>query len=432
MHYLIIGNSAAGVNCAETIRKLDKKGEITIVSDEKYSAYSPALTTYYMAGLVNDTTIKYRDENFYKENNINTVLGDRAISIDPSKKTVKLQSGKNLSFDKLLIATGSKPIKPPIGGLDKEGVFTLRNLSDALKIKAKAAEAKRVLIVGGGLVGLRAAYALEHLGHSITVIEATDRIMVQNIDEQASAIVKKHLEHMNWHIKTGVYVKELNGDKKVTGAVLSDGSKIEADLVVVGTGVKADTDLAKTARVEVDRGIIVDDQMQVSIKGVDPKNHGIYAAGDVVQATDFLSGKKEVNAIWPLAVKQGKIAAENMTAAGRQGNKAIYEGGMPMNSVDFYGLIVMSMGRYDNHDEVLEDKQLDKNIYRKLFIKDNKVTGAILVGKVDRAGLITGLIKDQIDVENFKDKLLSDDFGLIHLPKGVRHHKIKGQAVPSS
>ncbi|RJQ31938.1 MAG: NAD(P)/FAD-dependent oxidoreductase [Actinobacteria bacterium] len=424
MKYVIIGNSAAGINCAETIRKNDKDGQITIVSDEKFSSYSPALTTYYISETVNDKTISYRDSDFYEKNNIHAELGNKAISIDTKKKTVKLADGKTLAYDKLLIATGSKPIEPPIKGLDKEGVFTLRNLTDALKIKSLAKDVKKALVIGGGLVGLRAAYALEHLGLEITVIEATERIMVVNIDEESSSIVRAHLESHNWHIQTGVYVTDITGKDKATGAVLSDGRRLEADLVIVGTGVRADTELAETAGISVDRGILVDNKMQVTIKGLTPKKHGIYAAGDVVQAYDFLSGKKEINAIWPLACRQGQVAGTNMA-----GGAADYEGGMPLNSVDFYGLSVMSMGRYDDSDEQLLDSQPSKSVYRKIFLKGNKIRGAILVGKVERAGLITGLIKDQTDVSGFKHELLTDEFGFMCMPKDFRQEKIKGQAV---
>jgi NAD(P)H-nitrite reductase large subunit len=415
--YVIIGNSAAGISAVEAIRSVDKESEVTVLSKDSQCAYSPALTTYLMSGKIEEKFIYFREPKFYTDNKIDLKLGEAAKSIDPQKKTVTLDKGKKISYDKLLIAVGSKPVVPPVKGINQKGVFTLRCLDDAKNISKYVSKKKKVLIIGGGLVGLRAAYAMEQLGLAVTVVELAPQIMPQNMDKTAAGIVSGFLAENGWEIITGKYVAELKGGKNgVESAVLSDGSELPAPAVIVGTGVRPDVELAKTAGIETNLGIIVNDKMEVKIKGV--KKPDIYAAGDVAEAYDYQLDKKAVNAIWPLARKQGKVAGLNMA-----GEKEKYEGGIPMNSVDFYGLTAMSVGRSDLPGTKFSIKKSDYE-YRKIGIKDNRLVHFTLVGNVERAGLLTGLIEDRVDVSSFKKDLMNENFGFLSMPENMRKMRI--------
>lgn len=416
MKYVIIGNSAAGISGVEAIRSVDKTGTLTVISKDNQCAYSPALTTYMMSGKIEEKNIYLKGPEFYSENNVNLLLGKEAKSIDPKNKVVALDRGVKVPFDKLLIAVGSKPIVPPIKGINQKGVFTLRCLDDAKNIVKYASGKDKVLVIGGGLVGLRAAYAMAQLGFDVTVVELLPQILPQNLDKTAATIVREFLEENGWEIITGKYVAELKkGKSDVGSAVLSDGTELEASMVIVGTGVRPDTDLAETAGIKTDIGIIVNDKMEVQIDKL--KGHDIYAAGDVVEAYDYLLGKRAVNAIWPLARRQGYVAGLNMA-----GQKAKYEGGIPMNSVDFYGLTTMSVGR-ELEGTKYSVKKYD-NTYRKIGIKDNKIVHFTLVGNVERAGLLTGLVEDRVDVSKFKKSLMDENFGFLSMPEVLRKERI--------
>jgi len=418
--YVLLGNSAAAISAAEAIRTKDKQGSIAIVSAEDTPPYSPALTTYYISGAIGKDKIYYRPKEFYKKLNIETFLGKAATEIDRSKKTVRLADGQSLTYDKLLISIGGLPIEPDLPGVNLKGVFTLRTLEDAEKIKQRAAEVKNAVILGGGLVGLRSAYALHQLGLNVTIIVSSKRILSQNLDAEAAKIMENWLREKHFEILTETDVKALEGTKEVTKIKLMNGKEIPAGLVIIGKGVRPNISFAKACGIETDRGILVNEAMQTSDKN-------IYAAGDVAQGLDKLLGKKVVNAIWPAATEQGCIAGLNMAGASEK-----YEGSIPMNSVDFYGLSALSIGisnpRNEADYEIQVTKEPARHIYRKLVLQKDVLVGAILVGDIDRAGIITGLIDEKVRVTNFKDTLLKNKFGLMVLPKALRDSKIAQSA----
>lgn len=415
--YVLIGNSAAAIACAEAIRSKDKRGSLAIVSTEKTLPYSPALTTYYISGTIAKKNIYFRKEDFYKNLKIKTFLGNPATEINRGKKTVKLADGGILQYEKLLISTGGMPLKVDIPGTGLRGVFTLRTLKDAEDIKARAAESKTAVILGGGLVGLRAAYALHQLGLKVTIVVSSKQILSQNLDAPSAKMMEAWLKEKHFNILTQTDVKALEGTKEVKKVILRDGKAIAADIVIIGKGVRPNASLAKDCGLKVDRGILVNDYMQTS-------DSSIYAAGDVAQALDKLLGQKVVNAIWPAATEQGRVAGINMA-----GGSEKYEGSIAMNSVDFYGLSALSIGiscpRNEEEYEISVTKDTAKHIYRKLVLHKDVLVGAILVGDIDRAGIITGLIKEGVKLTSFKDALLKNKFGFMVFPKALREKKIK-------
>lgn len=425
MDYLIIGHGAAGINAAEAIRTRDKKGRVTIVTNEAYQSYSRPLTTYYIAGDVSEAQMTYRQPEFYKEQDIDVRLNKQVAEIDLAGKSVSLEGkgAKTLPYDRLLLASGGSPAWPEIKGRELQGVFVLRQLEDAKKISERAKTARNAVMIGGGFVCMKTAEALHRRGLNITVVVTSDRLLSQMIDFDAAAVIRKQLEHKGWTIITEDDVEEILPKKagasspEVGSVRLTSGQTIQADLVVIGKGVAANLDLPAQAGLKVNTGIIVDDFMRTS-------DENVYAAGDVAETIDIATGKRACNAIWPCASEQGQIAGLNMAGAKRR-----YPGSIRLNSIDFFGLPCISLGITNPKGkgfDVLVKHEPDENFYRKLVFKKGLLKGAIFVGDIDRAGIITGLLKEKVDVSDFKEDLMQN-FGLGALPKALRKNKVLKQ-----
>ncbi len=401
MHYVIIGGSAAGINAIEAIRSVDQKGKITLISEEKYSLYSRCLITYYLAGLISEEKLKYRTEDFFKKHKVDAVLGVEVKKVSAKGKKITLANKKVISFDKLLIATGSNSRMLDVPGADTSGVFGIRTIEDIRGIKKILAQVKNVAVLGGGLIGLRIAYALKVSGKDVTVIVKSNRVLSQMLDEGAAALMQKRIEEQGICVRTGLAAKEILGGKEVAGLVLDNGEKLDCQLVVIGKGITPNTELVDSKEVKTDWGILVDDYLQTS-------KPDIYAAGDCAQSKDLVTGESTINALWPCAAEQGKIAGFNMT-----GERVQYKGSMAMNSVEFFGLPTISLGitrsKTDEH-EVLIKAVESKNIYRKIVLKENRIVGVILVNDIDKAGIYGSLMQKEVDVSLIKSLLLDDNF----------------------
>ncbi len=418
--YVIIGNSAAAIGAIEAIRKKDKEAGITLISDEPYHTYSRPLITYFLANKVTWQQMLYRPKGFYRQNKIETKLGQKVTKIEAKKKEVVLENGEKISFNKLLIATGGKPFIPPIKGLDKKGVFTFTTFDDAKKTQKFLPEVKKAVVLGGGLIGLKLAEALAQKWIEVTVVELADRVLSLILDEAASQLVELVFIENKVKFITGQSVKEIIGNEKVKGVILDNGDKISCELVIIAIGVIPRTKLAQEAGIRVDRGIIVDEFQKTNVKD-------IYAAGDVTEAYDLILKTHRPIPILPNAYLQGQVAGLNMA-----GKSATYPGSLSMNSVTFFGYPVISVGltsltaeSSDNGFQVLTKKKFAQRIYRKLVLKDDCVQGFISAGNVDRSGIITNLIKEKVKVSKFKKKLIEEPLGLIVLPKNLREKFLK-------
>lgn len=417
MDYVIIGNSAAAVAAIEAIRKVDKRTRITVVSDEPYPAYSRPLISYYLAGSVDEKKMRFRARDFYEKNKVKTVLGRKAVAIKPSRKVVVLEGGRELKYGKLLIATGGKPFIPPIKGLEGEGVFTFTRLDDAKEVARYARKAERAVVIGGGLIGLKSAEGLIELGLKVTVVELAPRILSTILDEKGSRMFEAHLKMRGAKIVTGDTVAEIvRQDAAVDGVVLKSGKEIPCDMVIVAIGVVPNTDITQGTKIKVDRGIVVDEHMETSVKG-------IYAAGDVVETYDVLAKTSRPAPIWPNAYEQGQVAGFQMAGEART-----YPGSFGMNSLEVLGLPTITVGLFGatgNGFKVLSKTDPAGARYRKIVLKAGYVVGGIFVGDIDRAGIITGLIKDRVKVQAFEKYLLSDDFGYALFPEPLRKEKLE-------
>ena len=423
MNYVIIGNSASGIAAIEAIRECDNKGKITVISDEPHFNYSRPLISYLLGKNVTLEAMPCREKDFYKNNGVKLILNKKATKLDLKQKTVVLTDKRKIPFDKLLISTGGIPIIPEIKGSDLEGVFTFVKLVDVERIEKYINDnkVKEAIIIGGGLIGLKATEALIGLKIKVSVVELADRILSTTFDKRSSAIIEASLEKVGCKLITNSTVLEIKRkDRKGKQLILKDKKNILADLVIVAIGVKPNIELVKDTPIKINRGILVNNFMQTSAKD-------IYAAGDCCEGKDSLLNMNRQIAIWPVAIKQGRIAGFNMA-----GVKKEYQGSFSMNSVELCGIPTVSMGEScpEGKDyQVLEYFQEDKSMYKKVVLKENRIVGAIFVGDIERAGIYTGLIKDKIDVSSFKEYLLKEDFGLINLPKEYRKHLVAGEVA---
>ena len=414
--YVIIGASAGGIGAVEAIREVDLVGEITVISNEQVPQYSRPMISEYVSRETTLDNIKYRSDEFWKNNKVKILAGKTATKINFGKKYVKLDDEEKISYDKLLIATGGKPFVPQIEGREKEGVFTFTELSNAEAIEAKVGTSSSAVVIGGGLIGVSASEALVKRGIKVTLVELKDNILNLILDKTASLIAEKVLNDAGVTIITGMSVQRILGrkgnEKSVSGVILTDGKEVSCDFVVVAIGVIPRTELVKDTLIKVNRGIIVDRFMKTNLLDV-------YACGDVVEAHDFLIDESRLLPLWPLAHIGGRVAGYNMA-----GKQVEYEGGTVMSALKYFELPIIAVGIVNPESvsdyEVLSEFIPEKTIYKKILLKNNKIAGFIFLGNLEKVGIYFRLLKNRVNVSEIKDILLSEDFGIISLPEHLR------------
>ncbi len=411
--YVSIGYSAGAIGMIEAIRQYDKKSKILALTRENFTVYGrPAIVDYAM-GKIGDEGIAYRGLDYSELRGVDTLLGKEVIKIKPGDHTVEISGGKTVEYEKLLLNMGGRPISPPIPGKELSGVMYFFNLDDARGMRRMVLEkgAKRAVVIGGGLIGLKATEALSHLGVKVSIVELAPAILTRGLDPVGSEMMTKKLCDFGVDVYTANEVAEIAGDKKVRSVRLKNGEIIDTDLVFISIGVIPDAKLAEDCGVKTSNGIEVDRKMRTSQKD-------IYSAGDVAKGYNFVSKDNMVIAIWPVARKMGYFAGLSM-----MGIDCEYDGSIPMNSLYFDDLYTISFGETNPSDyssyEVME-KFYDERTYRKIFIKDGLIAGAVFVGDISRSGVVKGLIYEKIPVASYKDKLLDKDFSFIHAPKKYR------------
>lgn len=409
MKYVIIGNSAAAIGTIQGIRLVDKTGQIVVISDEKYHTYSRPLISYWLKEQVTEENMRYRDEGFYEKNDVDTLFETRVTKINPDKKIVTIENGNEISYDKLMVATGSKPFVPPMEGLDRVAKkFTFMKLDDAKAVREAVTEGAKVLIVGAGLIGLKAAEALEHYGADMTVIDLADRILPSILDSEASAIMQKHIESKGVKFILGTSVKEFSE----SSAVLQNGDTVQFDMVILAVGVRPNTELIAEAGGTVNRGIVTS-QTQ-AVEGL----KDVYAAGDCTESLDITTGQQKILALLPNAFLQGEIAGQNMA-----GKETYYLNAMPMNAIGFFGLHIITAGSYEG--EAYTETDGAEN-YKKLVTADNELKGFILMGDVKRAGIYTYMIKWHMPIDECDFELLKTKPQLMAFSREYRNEKLAG------
>ncbi len=400
--FVIIGNSAAGIACAEEIRKSDKSSSITIITDEKGAAYSRCLLSYFISGQIGGNEMLYKNDDFYELNNIKLMDGTKAVSIDPSGKKVNIGGG-SVSYDKLLISTGANPNNQYTIPAGCEGIHTLRYIDDALKINEKLNGVKNAVVLGSGLIGMKIAYAVYKKGINVTIIAKSGHILPQMLDKESSSFLNSIISSKNNSGSSGLggalvkIITKLDADgfifknNMVCGVKLKNGETINCDMVIVGKGVKPNIELGITCGLEANYGIITDSKMKTS-------DNDIYAAGDAAETVDLITGERGIKALWTAAVEQGKIAGKNML-----GINADYLGSTLMNSVECFGIPCISSGSLNANDsEIYDYRPENKTSLRRIFVNGGRIRGFITIGDIAFSGILNGLLKDKKNVSEIK------------------------------
>ena len=418
--HLIVGNSTAAVGAIEAIRQCDPSSTVGVLAHETEHTYSRPLITYFMAGKVAEDNVYYRPRDFYERMRVECLFGKQVASVVTGDQCVVLERGEQIGYGSLLLAAGGAPIAPDLPGIDCPGVFFMNTMDDARRAKGWLAHTRSAVVIGAGLTGLKTAEALVELGQEVTVVELLDRVLATSLDPAASEIVREVVVDRGVDVLTEVKVTSIDSSEDssdVRAATLNTGESIVCNSVFVTMGVRPRIDLVKDSPIKTDRGILVDRHMRTNVDNV-------YAAGDIAQAYDPLSGGLRVVPILPNAYIGGRVAGLNMT-----GKAADYNVGMSVNSVSFFGYPVMSAGfaTQEEGDGFRVISRRDGANYRKFVIREGKLVGMILGGEVDRAGILTGMIRSNVDVDGCEDALLDGNVGLVDLPEQIVEERIHGE-----
>jgi NAD(P)H-nitrite reductase large subunit len=416
--YVIVGASAAGIGAVEALREVDPTGTISVISEEQCPQYSRPMISDFVCGKADFPKMLCRENDFWQQNNVEAKVGKKATALNLTEKTVALEDGEKIPYEKLLLATGGKPFVPKMEGQDKDGVFTFTTIKDAecLASKISSIGAKSAVVIGAGLIGISVTEALTKIGLKVTVVELQDKILSLILDAKASDMVEAIVKKAGVNIVTGQSVQKIVGkpgnDCAVGGVILTKGETVPCDVVVIAIGVIPRTELVAGTAIKTNRGIVVNNFMQTNVPDV-------YASGDVAEAYDFILNQNRLLPLWPLAVLEGRIAGYNMA-----GMKTSYEGGTNMSSLKYFGIPIVSIGlanpKEDPALEVLTKLDANRNVYKKLVLKGNVIVGLTLVNCIERVGIMFHLMKNQINVKKFKQTLLTDDFGLANLPVSLQ------------
>ena len=395
MRVIIVGNGLAGVISAKTLRELDKKIEIDVFAEEKYHYYPRPNLIEFLAGTIPLERMFAFPQEWYREQNINIHLGKPVTRIFPDSQEIEVEGEKREKYESLLLANGSSSFIPPFMGTDKKGIFSLRALDDAFELLEYLENHQRVVVIGGGLLGLETARAMKSRGARVEVVEFFDRLLPRHLDTQGASLLKAQIENMGIKVHLGLATEEVLGQNEARGLRFKGEKEIEADMAIVAAGIRPNIRLAKEAGLETDRGLVTDDYLQSS-------NPKIFGAGDVIQHRGRVYG------IIPSSFNQARVVASNILS-----KKEKYEGTVPSNTLKVVGLDLTSVGLVNPEEGTCEEFRKEKKeegIYKKVVIQKGVVVGAIWIGTKKGVSEISRIISQKINVEKHKISLLEDDF----------------------
>lgn len=407
--YVIIGNGVAAAGCIEGIRSVDTESSITVISAENHPVYCRPLISYYLEKKTDLQRMKYRADSFYADHHAKVIYGRTVTKICTDTKKIILNDGNGIAYDALCVCTGSSPFVPPMKGLESvPRKFTFMTLDDTLALEQAVTPDSRVLIVGAGLIGLKCAEGLHGRVQQITVCDLAPRVLSSILDDKCAAMMQKHLEANGIRFLLGTSAAEFTGNS----AVMQNGETVDFDVLVLAVGVRANTALVRDAGGEVNRGIPVDDACRTTLPD-------IYAAGDCTESRDISSGTVRVMALMPNAYMQGRTAGINMA-----GGTAQFDNAIPMNSIGFFGLHCHTAGSQPEGCEIYEES--DETQIRRLFVKDDRLTGFMLVGHMHRTGIYTALIRNQTPLSSVDFARLRIEPQLAAMGSAYRSRVLKG------
>ncbi|MEW6547814.1 MAG: FAD-dependent oxidoreductase [Bacillota bacterium] len=410
MRHVIVGNGPAGFTAACTIRSLDPQAHVTVLTDEPHPFYSRVLTSYFIAGEVGKDALFLARAEDYRDRGITLLAGREVVAVRRGGEGgwVDVDDGTSLEWDRLLLATGSEPVRLEVPGADLPGVLSLRTLADAEAIAARARPGSSALVIGGGMIGFKATEGLLGRGVRVTMAVTSRHVLSQALDAEAGHLVGEMLARHGVTVITGVDVVGFSARRDGLVAELSDGQAVTCDLAVVGKGVAPRTALARHLGLRVNRGIVCDENMATSCPGV-------FAAGDVAEVYDPSRGEARVNALWPNAVAQGRVAGTNMVRGPRQA----FWGGIGRNALCLGDIRIISGGlvapRGDGYEEV---KVRGSDFYRKLVMQGDRAVGAIFVGDLTGAGVVMAYVQSEQPAPGLADAFRR---GCLHAAYVRRH-----------
>jgi nitrite reductase [NAD(P)H] large subunit len=390
---VLVGNGMAGMRTIDEILARDRgRFEIEIIGAEPHPNYNRILLSSVLAGEKEIDDIVLHSREWYAGNNIKLATGDAVVKLDANAKTVTTASGRAIGYDKLVLATGSRPLVPPIAGLELPGVCAFRNIADLELMRSVSRNGGRAVVVGGGLLGLEAAFGLMRRGMTVTVLHLMQTLMERQLDEAAGLLLERDLERSGVTVLTKAHTEAIVGGSRVRAVQLADGRELPADLVVFAVGVRPNIDLARTAGLDVNRGIIVDDFMATS-------EPGIFAVGECVEHRGETFGL--VAPLWAHA----RICATVLCGEAPEP----YVAPAPHTSLKVTGIDVFSAGvleARDDGDEEITLRDAGSGQYKKLVVRDGRLVGAILYGEIADGPWFVELIESKRNVTPFRDRLI--------------------------
>lgn len=403
MKVTIVGCGVGGVTAAMSMRERDHNAEISVFTDENYLYYPRPRLYEVIAGEREPHQICPYPSDLYAQEKIKVTLGKKVQELRTNEKTLVLEDKSSVAYDRLLLANGSQPFRPPIDGIDRKGVFTLRTIEDALAIREYAKKTREAIVIGGGLLGLEFAACLKKSGQEVKVIEINAQLLPRQLDEEGSKFLEDHLGKLGIGFVLDAKTKEILGQERASGVALGNGKELSAGLILIAAGIKSNVQLAQNAGINVDKGVIVNEHMRTSANDV-------YAAGDVAEF------KGRVYGIIPPSIEQAKIASESILHDGEQ----IYKGTIPFTTLKIAGIALTSIGVVNpDHPGYEEIRKTDSAVgsYKELILDKGRIVGAIVIGERKGIAGLKRLIDLEVDVSKYEDSMMEDgfDFGKIPL-----------------
>jgi len=396
MKIIVIGCGVAGATASFAVRQYDADAEISVYTDEAHLYYPRPRLYEVVTGEKKPEEIYSYPKTLYEQKGIKVQLNSEIAKIDPAKRQVVVRDGPRADYDKLLLATGSHPFVPPIEGVEKPGVFTLRTVQDALAIRDRSSRTQKAIIVGGGLLGLEFAASWTSFRKQAEVVEVNSRLLPKQLDPEGGAVLRQYLEERNIQCRLGVKVSEILGYETVSGVKLDNGDQLSGGVILIAAGIKSNTDLAVAAGINVHKGVVVDQHLQTS-------ENDIFAVGDAAESNGRIYGTI------PPSVEQARIAAVNLLGK----EERAYKGSVPFTTLKVAGISLTSMGEVNPGQQEFEEIRkinAGQRVYKKLVLKDGKVVGAILLGDRRSAPFVSRLMNEQIDVTKHKHEILDETF----------------------
>ena len=377
---VIIGGGIAAVNAIKAIRELDQTSDIHLIQNENYYPYYRIRLTKSLFEPLTTDKLMIQKQDWYEQNKVHLYLGREAVAIDTEKNKVSLDNGTELEYDQLLLANGASNAIPKIEGIEKSNVHSIRKLSDIATIRAHVADKHVILCIGGGIQNLEAAWAMCSQGKKVTIAEFQDRLMPRQLDAKASEILQNAVKSNHVQILLNTAITKITGTKEANGAVTKNGRLIECDMVIYSVGIRSNTALYENTPLEINRGVVVDHHMKTKLDNV-------YAAGDIAEIDGRVGG------LWSIAMEQGKIAGYSIA-----GKEASYSGTVPVTNMNAFHLSIFSIGDIDENssDHTLVEESPDDSTYQRIFIKNNRIVGAIIIGDPGNNMLIKKFVENKL------------------------------------